>query len=83
MKQLIQYVDESNIMRKLMKQELFDLDSGLSRKMIAGRLESDLSPENLCCDGEAPAAYVRKRFKLLTKAAEQLTALDPTATVEV
>ncbi len=83
MKQLIQYVDESNVRRAMFKQPLFDLDSGSSRKMIAGRLSSDLSPENLCCDGEASAAYVRKRSKLLTKAAEQLAILDPTAVVEV
>jgi hypothetical protein len=26
-----------------------------------------LSPENLCCDGEAPMSYVRKRVKELHK----------------
>jgi hypothetical protein len=30
-------------------------------------LANQLSPENLCCDGEAPMSYVRKRRSQLMK----------------
>ena len=83
MKALNHYVAQANVMRKLFKQPLFDLDSGLSRKMIAGKISSDLSPENLTCDGELSRAQINKRYNKLTKAAEQLEQLDPTAVVEV
>lgn len=40
-----------------------------------GNLESDLSPENLCCDGELPMAEVRKRSRLFNAAKDELEAL--------
>lgn len=30
-------------------------------------IEVQLSPENLSCDGEAPAAWVQKRYRQLAK----------------
>jgi hypothetical protein len=30
-------------------------------------IENQLSPENLCCDGEAPREWVEKRYKSLSK----------------
>ncbi len=78
MKALNDYIAEQNVMRKLFKQPLFDLNSSLSREMIADKLSSDLSPENLCCDGERSMAAVRKRARQLTSAAKQLHKLDST-----
>jgi hypothetical protein len=36
---------------------------------------NDLSPENLSCDGEATAAYVRKRAVFLRKVVSELNIL--------
>ena len=35
------------------------------KKMLRERVECELSPENLCCDGEASPAYVRTQGKFL------------------
>ena len=40
-------------------------------------IDSDLSPENLTCDGELPRSLVQKRYKELTMAAKELQKLDP------
>lgn len=37
-------------------------------------IECELSPENLCMDGEASPSYVRRRFQQLTKAKAKLVA---------
>ena len=34
----------------------------------------EMSPENVCCDGEAPASYVRKRIRELKAQWEALEA---------
>lgn len=36
------------------------------------RIDSDLSPENLTCDGELPAAQVRQRAQMLQGAVAEL-----------
>ena len=83
MKQLNEYLNQCNRMRTLFKQPMLEVYSAEGRKLIADKLEADLSPENLCMDGEASAAYVRKRSRLLNNAAKQLMTLDTTITVEV
>jgi hypothetical protein len=47
------------------------------RQQIADRIDSQLSPENLSCDGELSRAEVNRRYRALTKAAEQLLTIDP------
>ena len=47
------------------------------RQQIADRIDSQLSPENLSCDGELPAAEVRRRYRNLTRCAEELLSIDP------
>jgi hypothetical protein len=54
------------------------LTSAEDRQKIANTIDSELSPENLTCDGELPRATVAARYKQLTKVAKQLLALDPT-----
>jgi hypothetical protein len=39
------------------------------------KIEGDLSPENLTCDGEAPAKYVRQRKMMLEGALRDLKTL--------
>jgi hypothetical protein len=40
-------------------------------------IDSDLSPENLSCDGELPRAVVNRRYRELTAAAKDLVKMDP------
>ena len=59
-------------MRKL------SLQSAADRQTIAELIDSELSPENLSCDGEISMTEVRRKLKGLTKAGNQLLKLDPT-----
>ena len=77
MKDLIQYVAQKNKWNAIFKGNQYSLNSHADRQAIAECLDSDLSPENLTCDGELPRAQVITRKRLLDKAAEQLLALDP------
>ena len=58
--------------------KLLSLQSAADRQTIAELIDSDLSPENLSCDGEISRTEARLKFKFLTKAGSQLLKLDPT-----
>ena len=79
MKELKAYVDRKNAFSKCFNKNArgLDITSSQDRQRIADMLDSDLSPENLTCDGELPRATVIARHKQLTKVAKQLLALDP------
>jgi hypothetical protein len=47
------------------------------RQEIADRIDCRLSPENLSCDGELPRAEVNRRYKQLTRCAQELLSIDP------
>jgi hypothetical protein len=47
------------------------------RQTIAERIDSQLSPEWLTCDGELGRAEVDRRYRNLTRCAEQLLSIDP------
>ena len=78
MKALQAYVDQKNKWNAMFRGEQFEVKSAAGRKRVAQRLDADLSPENLTCDGELPRAEVTRRYKALTKAAQELVQLDPT-----
>ncbi len=70
---LKKYIEEKNFWRnpklvygKLTTKQIIDLKECI---------ECDLSPENLCCDGELPAYQVKARYKMLTAALAELEAL--------
>ena len=67
------YVDRNNIFRKTP----LSLQNAKDRQSIADSIDSDLSPENLTCDGELSGSQVLARYKALTKAAFELKQLDP------
>ena len=48
------------------------------RQKIAEAIDCKLSPENLTCDGELPRAEVNRRYKMLTRCAQELLSIDPT-----
>jgi hypothetical protein len=70
---LEQYIEQENRWTVIFGNEPYtfplsqeDVDS------IAGRIDSQLSPENLHMDGEASAQHVRVTYKRLTTAAKEL-----------
>jgi hypothetical protein len=57
---------------------VYEIQTAAGRKRVAEMIDSDLSPENLSCDGELPRAEVNRRYRELTAAAKDLVKLDPT-----
>ena len=78
MQALNDYVAQKNYWNSLFGSAPLDLNSAQDRKTIAQSIDSELSPENLTCDGELPASQVRARYKQLNTVAKQLVKLDPT-----
>ena len=78
MKELKEYVNQKNSWNAIFNKKGLSLASAEDRQRIASMLDSDLSPENLTCDGELPRGTVIARHKQLTKVAKQLLALDST-----
>ena len=76
MKNLKSYVDQKNRWDMIFGKP--ELVIGLHNQQIADSIDSDLSPENLTCDGEAPIGGIRARYAELTAAARELQQLDPT-----
>jgi hypothetical protein len=77
MKALQAYIDQKNKWNALFKGEQFETKTAKGRRRIADMIDSELSPENLSCDGELPRAEVNRRYRELTAAAKDLVKLDP------
>ena len=82
MKNLTAYVDQKNQWNAIFGMAPMDINNDMDRVKIAQTLDSDLSPENLHCDGEISQAQAQRKYRTLSKVAEQLIKLDPTVTVE-
>lgn len=54
------------------------IDTPEDRQRLARRIDNELSPENLSCDGELSRAEINRRYNNLIRVAEQLRKLDPT-----
>jgi hypothetical protein len=74
---LTAYVDRKNAFAKIFGNRQLSLQNAADRQSIADSIDSDLSPENLTCDGELSRSQVQARYKTLTKAAKELQKLDP------
>jgi len=81
MKELKEFVERENKWSAIFGSPALDLNSAADRKQIAGKIDSQLSPENLTCDGELTRAQVNVKFRFLTRAAEQLMKLDPSVEI--
>ena len=79
MKELTQYVEQANKWNAVFKGEQFTLATPEGRHRVAQKLDSDLSPENLTCDGELPRAEVARRHRHLMACSLQMNRLDPQA----
>jgi hypothetical protein len=75
-----QYVDGINRWGALFGNKPLSLLNAADRQKIADRIDSDMSPENLTCDGELPRAEVSRRVKFLSRCAEELITIDPSVT---
>ncbi len=77
---LEQYVEQKNRWGALFGNQPLSLLDARDRQRIAESIDSELSPENLTCDGELPRSQVQARYKMLTRAAQELQSIDPEVT---
>jgi len=75
-----QYVENKNKWRAVFNQKPLSLLNKKDRQAIANSIDSELSPENLTCDGELPRSVVQLKMRNLTRAAEELLSIDPSVT---
>ena len=75
-----QYVEQKNKWRAIFNQKPLSLLNDQDRQSIANSIDSELSPENLTCDGELRGSQVQQKFRYLTRAAEELLSIDPSVT---
>ena len=76
MQALNDYVAQKNSWGKLFGSKPLDLNDAQDRKRIAQSIDSELSPENLTCDGELSRAQVQQKYTRLTRVAKELQRLD-------
>jgi hypothetical protein len=74
------FVEQENRWAAIIKQPTLSLLNSKDRQTIAERIDSQLSPENLSCDGELSRTEVNRRYRILTRCAEQLLSIDPNVT---
>ena len=77
---LEQYVENKNKWRAVFKQKPLSLLNKQDRQAIADGIDSEMSPENLTCDGELPRSVVQLKMRNLTRCAEELLSIDPSVT---
>jgi len=77
---LEQYVENKNKWRAVFNQKPLSLLNAKDRQAIADGIDSEMSPENLTCDGELPASVVRAKMRNLTRCAEELLSIDASVT---
>ena len=75
---LEQYVANKNKWRAIFNQPALSLLNAKDRQAIADGIDSEMSPENLTCDGELPRSVVQMKVRNLTRCAEELLTIDPT-----
>lgn len=80
MKELNEFVARENKWAQIFGNTV-EIKTAKGRKDVANRIDCALSPENLHCDGEISRAEANRKFKFLTKAAEQLMKLDPSVEI--
>ena len=77
MKALREYVDQKNRFNAVFGIAPLDLTNAQDRQKIAETIDSELSPENLSCDGELGYGQIQARYQVLSRAGKQLLSLDP------
>lgn len=72
---LNKYVEYRNTIKDVFGDIRLDLRKPDDRAELREHIECDLSPENLCCDGELPAAAVVQKRKYLEAVSRELDSL--------
>lgn len=80
---LQEYVDQLNRWGSIFSRDSLDLQYPSDRQRIADHLASDLSPENLTCDGELRGQALIKRSRFLNACVKELRELDPSIVIEI
>ena len=78
---LDQFVARENQFAKIFGHATLSIRKAQDRRTIAELIDSQLSPENLHCDGEISASEARHKYQFLAQAARQLMAIDPTVRI--
>jgi len=78
MSALQKYIDQKNRWNAIFKGKQYEIQTAEGRQEVADCLDSDLSPENLTCDGELSRSQVQAKYRQLSQAAKELQKLDPT-----
>jgi len=77
MSALQKYIDQKNKWNKLFKGPQYEIQTAKGRQVVAACLDSDLSPENLTCDGELSRSQVLTKQRTLVAVVKELQKLDP------
>jgi len=75
------FVERENKFGSIFGSKPLSLLNAGDRQRIAEKIDAALSPENLSCDGELPRAEVNRRFRELTRCADQLRSIDPSVVI--
>ena len=78
MSSLIRYVAEQNTWNAIFGRPPYDLSDPADCQRLANRIDNEISPENLSCDGELPRHVVMDRYSRLIDVARELRDLEPT-----
>ena len=77
MNTLTKYVNDMNQWNAIFGMTPLDINNDLDRVQIAQKIDSELSPENLHCDGEISQAEAMRKLRKLNKVCAELLKLDP------
>ncbi len=81
MQALKKYVEEKNQWNSIFGMRALDLNDDQDRQQIAQNIDSELSPENLHCDGEISQAAAQRKLRRLNQVSAQLIELDPSVKI--
>ena len=71
------YVEQHNRWQAIFNGPQLSLLRQGDLQKIADLLDSDLSPENLSCDGELSTSQVRAKYNRLMRCVAELRSIDP------
>ena len=77
MSALQKYIDQKNRWNAIFKGKQYEIQTADGRQEIANCLDSELSPENLTCDGELSRSQVLSKQRALNAVVKELQKLDP------
>jgi hypothetical protein len=81
MKTLNAFIKSENAWTAIFSGRVLEIATAKGRQEVAEVIDNKLSPENLTCDGELSRAEVSLRYTQLTRAADELRALDPSVQI--